>query len=101
MPPSKSKTTKKKDKAEDTFDQAEEHKANRLLNEFHQRSQLLAETEFELAEQMQSMLAPFKSIFEETHKHTQFRAACYSLFLDPSKTEVVELYKYEHEYESL
>jgi len=101
MPASKSKTTKKKAKAEDTFDQAEEHKANRLLKEFHQRSQLLAETEFLLAEQMQSMLAPFKSIFEETHKHTQFRAACYSLFLDPSKTEVVELYKYENEYESL
>jgi DNA-directed RNA polymerase subunit F len=83
------------------FDELEEHKANRLLNEFHQRSQLLSETENELAEQMTEMLAPFKSIFEETHKHTQFRAACYSLFLDPSKTEVVELYKYEHEYEDL
>jgi hypothetical protein len=93
--------SKKKAKAEDTFDQAEEHKANRLLNEFHQRSQLLAETEFELANQMTQMLAPFKSIFEETHKHTQFRSAIYSLFLDPSKTEVVELFKYENEYESL
>ena len=100
MPASKKKA-KKKTKAKDTFDQANEHKANRLLNEFHQRSQLLAETEFELAEQMQSMLQPFRSIFEETQKHTQFRAACYSLFLDPSKTEVVELYKYENEYESL
>jgi hypothetical protein len=98
MPPSKS-TTKKKTK--DTFDQANEHKANRLLNEFHQRSQMLAETEFELAEQMKSMLEPFRSIFEETQKHTQFRAACYSLFLDPTETEVLELYKYEHEYEDL
>ena len=96
MPPSKSTTNQK---AEDTFDQAEEHAANRLLKEFHQRSQLLAETEFELAEQMKSMLEPFKSIFEETTKHTQFRAACYSLFLDPSETEVLELYKYEHEFE--
>ena len=85
----------------DTFDQANEHKANRLLNEFHQRSQLLAETEFLLAKQMQSMLEPFRSIFEDTHKHTQFRSAIYSLFLDPSETEVLELYKYEHEYESL
>ena len=99
MPPSKSKETKKK--AEDTFDQANEKKANELLKEFHQRSQLLAETEFKLAEQMQSMLEPFKSIFQETQKHTQFRAACYSLFLDPSETEVLELYKYEHEYEDL
>ena len=98
MPPSKS-TTKKK--AKDTFDQANEKKANRLLNEFHQRSQLLSKTEFELAEQMKSMLEPFRSVFEETHKHTQFRAAIYSLFLDPSDTEVLELYKYEHEYENL
>ncbi len=98
MPPSK---TKKKSKAEDTFDQAQEHKANRLLKEFHQRSQLLAETEFELAAEMSNMLAPFKSIFEETQKHTQFRAACYSLLLDPSETEVLELYKYENEYENL
>jgi len=97
MPPKS--TTKKKSK--DTFDQAQEHKANRLLKEFHQRSQMLAETEFELAEQMKSMLEPFRSIFEETQKHTQFRAACYSLFLDPTETEVLELYKYEHEYEDL
>ena len=98
MPPSKS-TTKKR--AEDTFSEVEEHAANRLLKEFHQRSQLLAETEFELAEQMKSMLEPFRSIFEDTQKHTQFRAACFSLFLDPSETEVLELYKYEHEYEDL
>ena len=97
MPP-KPKTKKK---TKDTFDQAEEHKANRLLKEFHQRSQLLSETEFELAEQMKSMLEPFRSVFEETHKHTAFRAACYSLFLNPSETEVLELYKYEHEYEDL
>ena len=107
MTASKKKAKKKakdtnKDEASEyfaKFDDLEEHKANRLLNEFHQRSQLLAETEFELANQMTQMLAPFKSVFEETHKHTQFRAALYSLFLDPSKTEVVELYKYEHEYE--
>ncbi len=94
-----SKSTKKKSKA--AFSEAEEHKANRLLKEFHQRSQMLADTEFELSQQMSAMLEPFRSIFTETLKHTQFRAACYSLFLDPSNTEVVELYKYEHEYENL
>jgi tryptophanyl-tRNA synthetase len=108
MPPSKS-TTKKKSRAEDTadealeyfakFDEAEEQKANRLLKEFHQRSELLAETEIELAQQMQSMLEPFKTVFEETHKHTQFRSALYSLFLDPTEKEVLELYKYEQEFE--
>ncbi len=93
--------SKSKKKTKDTFSEVEEHKANRLLKEFHQRSQMLSETEFELAEQMKSMLEPFRSVFEETHKHTQFRAAIYSLFLDPSETEVLELYKYEHEYENL
>ena len=96
MPPSKSKK-----KTEDTFSEAEEHKANRLLKEFHQRSQHLSEIEFDLAEQMKSMLEVFRSFFEETHKHTAFRAAIYSLFLDPSDTEVLEVYKYEHEYENL
>ena len=90
---------KSKKKTEDTFSEAEEHKANRLLKEFHQRSQHLSEIEFDLANQMQIMLEPFRQIFTENIKHTQFRAACYSLFLDPSKTEVLELYKYENEYE--
>ena len=65
----------------------------------YQRSQLLAETEFEIAEPMQSMLETFKFILEETQKHTQYRAACDSLFLGPSEIEILELYKYEHELE--
>jgi len=95
MPP----TSNSKTKTKDTFDQAQEHKANQLLKEFHQRSQMLAETEFQLAEQMKSMLEPFRSIYAETTKHLEFRSACYSLFLDPANAEVLELYKYENEYE--
>ena len=48
---------------------------------------------------MQSMLEAFKFILEETQKHTQYRAACDSLFLGPSEIEILELYKYEHELE--
>ena len=74
--------------------------SNKLLAKFFLHSDRLFEAEEKLAENLSHQLKPFEAVFKRVQKHTAFRSAMFSLFLDPSDNEQLELFKYERDYEN-
>ena len=73
-----------------------DQQTNIALKKFHERSKRLHDAELELAEHLLHSLQPYKSIYQNTMKHTAFRSAICSLFAD---REDVDLLRYENQYE--
>ena len=90
------------DEPEDFFEtlESDQQKSNELLAKFFLHSDRLFEAEEKLAENLSHQLKPFEAVYQRVQKHTAFRSAMFSLFLDPSDNEQLELFKYERDYEN-
>jgi len=104
MPPSSKDQPEEvqSDEPEDFFEtlDSDQEESNKLLAKFFLHSDRLFAAEEKLAENLSHQLKPFEAVYKRVQKHTQFRSAMFSLFLDPNDDCQLELFKYERDYEN-
>ena len=89
------------DEETDDFESLEDDNEESLLKNYHDCSQKLFDAELQLAEHLAHKLKPYEAVYKRVQKHTSFRSAMFSLFLDPNDDCQLELFKYERDYEDV